>query len=105
MIVYKQSNVLIQVGIKLNHEIFDYYYFDHLLYGKGITPNIKRAKKLIILAIREYEPQLIPDIYLYLMLQAYAINNEHENALGFLLKFELLIFLDVLIFILILEQH
>lgn len=30
----------------------------------------------------------IPDKYIYLMLQAYAINNEHGRALAFLLKFQ-----------------
>lgn len=85
---YKQSNILIQVGMKLNRRKFDYYYFDHLMYGKGISQNTERAKKLIMLAIKEYDPQLIPDEYICLMLQAYAINNEHENALGFLLKYQ-----------------
>lgn len=103
---YKQSNILIDIGIKLNPKKFDCYFADHLLYGKGIKRNIERALNLMILTIRENQNYIlqeslindneipdqfienIPDKFIYLMLQAYAINNEHGRALAFLLKFQ-----------------
>lgn len=83
--LYEQSNILLQIGIKINYKLFLFYYIDHLLYGKGMDINIKRAKKLAIFAFKNFNSFQYHEKYIYSMLQALVLNKEHEKALNFLL--------------------
>lgn len=87
---YDQSNILIQIGIKLNSQLFNAYYIDHLLYGKGIEINIKKAKNLAILTFKEtyLDNSKYVKKYIVVVLQALVVNNEHEKALKFLLQYQ-----------------
>lgn len=82
---YELSASLIQIGLKMNYESFIFYYIDYLLYGKGMPPNIKRAKNLAIIAFQKNYG--LYDKRIYSLLQAFVINNEHKNALKCLLKY------------------
>lgn len=52
----------------------------------GIPQNIEKAKKLVLLAFNENYPYIYREKYIYLMLQVLVVNQEYENALGFLFK-------------------
>lgn len=84
---YDQSNILIEAGIRLNYKLFNAYYADHLLYGKGMDePNVKRAQKLVYRAIRDSFSDIYCERYIYVALEKLIMNNQHEKAVLFLLK-------------------
>lgn len=84
---YSQSNILIQLGINLNYQLFNFYFIDHLLYGKGMETNIERGKKLAILAFEDNYSEKYLNKYICIMLQALVLNGEHYKAYLFLKKY------------------
>lgn len=83
---FDKSNILIQIGIKMNYRLFNAYYSDHLLYGKGMEINIERAKKIAILAYNENYQQYYLERYTYIVLELLLQKNEHKKAAEFLLN-------------------
>ncbi|KAK8857732.1 hypothetical protein M9Y10_016140 [Tritrichomonas musculus] len=86
---YEQANTLIQIGILINHYRFNTFYIDHLMNGKGMEMNIIRAKKLALFYLQNKDQEQVlkyKEKYNYLLLHIFAVNNEHQKALEFLLK-------------------
>lgn len=83
---YDQSDILIQIGTKINYKLFNFYYGKHLLFGRNA--NIKRAKKIALLAFQDNYPLEYKERYIYLMLQVYVYNDEHQKALDVLIEYQ-----------------
>ena len=84
---YDQSNILIQTGIMINYRLFNAYYADHLLFGKGMDADIEKAQKLVKLAFeKEYSDEYL-ERYLYVVLDIYILKDKHREAVEFLIKY------------------
>ena len=71
----------------INYRLFNAYYADHLLFGKGMNIDVEKAQQLVFLAVDNKYPNKYFERYIYVALDIYILKGKHNDAAKFLIKY------------------